>query len=149
MIVGDDRFGDHPRYRSELESMAQGLGLKGSVRFLGYRDDLAAVLAASDIVVHPAQREPFGRAVAEAMAAGKPVVAVRAGGPVELIRDGVSGILAEPGDLDGMAAAVTALCADAGRRELLGRAAQVRIRESFSLSATIRNMEGLYDACSR
>jgi glycosyltransferase involved in cell wall biosynthesis len=149
MIAGEDLFGDHPGYRAGLEALARDLGLEGRVRLLGWRDDLAALLAASDVVVHPAQREPFGRAVAEAMAAGMPVAAVRAGGPAELIQDGESGVLVAPGDLEAMAAAVASLCADAAWRARMGRSAQARIRESFSLAATIRNMEGLYDACGR
>jgi phosphatidylinositol alpha 1,6-mannosyltransferase len=100
--------------------------------FLGERhgDDLATIYASLDVFVHSGPYETFGQTLQEAAASGLPVVAPAAGGPLDLVEDGVTGYLVPPGDADAFAAAVGKLAADpraraafgaAGRRKVLGR----------------------------
>ena len=79
--------------RQELEELAQRLAVKPRVRFLGWRDDTAALLAACDVLVCPSRHEPLGNAVIEAWAQGVPVVAADSLGPGTLIENMKSGIL--------------------------------------------------------
>ena len=72
--------------------------------------DVPRLLTAMDVVVHSSSRpEPFGLVVIEGMAAGKPIVASRAGGPLDSIEDGIDGVLVSPGDPKAMAQAVLSL----------------------------------------
>jgi phosphatidylinositol alpha 1,6-mannosyltransferase len=100
--------------------------------FLGERcgDDLAAIYASLDVFVHSGPYETFGQTLQEAAASGLPVVAPAAGGPLDLVEDGVTGYLVPPGDAGAFPAAVARLAADpaaraafgaAGRRKVLGR----------------------------
>ena len=100
--------------------------------FLGERrgDELAAIYASLDVFVHSGPYETFGQTLQEAAASGLPVVAPAAGGPLDLVDDGVTGYLVPPGNADAFTAAVARLAADpamrqafgaAGRRKVLGR----------------------------
>jgi len=84
--------GDGP-LRTELELLAEKLGMKPRVRFLGWRDDVAALFATADIFVCPSRHEPLGNVVLEAWAQGKPVVATDSLGPGTLIETEVNGLL--------------------------------------------------------
>lgn len=149
LIVGDDRFGDHPAYRAGLETQISRLGLGGKVLFTGYRADIAPLLEGIDALIHPALREPLGRVILEAMAMGRPVVAVNACGPGEIIRDGVDGLLVPRGEPDELAAAALRLCREPGLANRLGEAARRRIRDDFDIRRSIRQIEEVYDALLR
>jgi phosphatidylinositol alpha 1,6-mannosyltransferase len=108
--------------------------------FLGERrgDELAAIYASLDVFVHSGPYETFGQTLQEAAASGLPVVAPAAGGPLDLVEDGVTGYLVPPDDPDAFTAAVARLAADpalraafgaAGRRKVLGRTWPVLTRE--------------------
>jgi phosphatidylinositol alpha 1,6-mannosyltransferase len=105
--------------------------LPGAV-FLGERrgEELAAIYASLDVFVHSGPYETFGQTLHEAAASGLPVVAPAAGGPLDLVADGVTGFLVSPSDPGAFTAAVARLAADsairaafgaAGRRKVLGR----------------------------
>ena len=97
------------------------------VTFAGFVDDVAGVLAGADIAVHASViPEPHGQVVVEAMAAGVPVIAAAAGGPAEIVTDGVDGVLVPPGDVAALANALTRLAADARLRTELGAAGRRR-----------------------
>ncbi len=104
----------------------------GTVTFEGFRPDLRAFLGLVDVLVHPATREALGVSVLEAQAAGVPVVAFAAGGVPEVVVDTVTGLLAAPGDVEGLAAAVITLLDDPALRGRLGTEARTRIRREFS-----------------
>lgn len=89
--------------RPQLEEYASKLNVSDRVHFLGYRDDIAALLHASDVFVFPSYREGLPVALMEAMAAGVPIVASRIRGNVDLIEDGVNGFLCDPQNADGFA----------------------------------------------
>lgn len=145
LIMGADMFNDHTDYVSHLRRQAESGPCAGRVVFSGYRHDVADVLGACDAVVHPATREPFGRALAEAMALGKPVVAMHACGPAEIIDDGISGrLVSAADDGTGLAEAVVALARDPAAAQRMGAAARRRIREHFSIDAFRSGLASLY-----
>jgi phosphatidylinositol alpha 1,6-mannosyltransferase len=97
--------------------------------FLGQRqgEELASIYASLDVFVHSGPHETFGQTLQEAAASGLPVVAPAAGGPIDLVSDGVTGLLVPPGDPEAMAGAVARLAADPGLRAQQGRAARQRV----------------------
>lgn len=97
--------------------------------FLGPRhgDELAAIYASLDIFVHAGPHETFGQTLQEAAASGLPVVAPAAGGPLDIVSDGVTGRLVTPGDAGALAAAVARLAADPALRAAQGRAGRQRV----------------------
>jgi len=97
--------------------------------FLGMRhgDDLARIYASLDVFVHTGPFETFGQTVQEAAASGLPVIAPAAGGPLDLVAEGVTGYLVPPGDPGALAAAVEALAGDLELRARLGAAARRRV----------------------
>jgi phosphatidylinositol alpha 1,6-mannosyltransferase len=97
--------------------------------FLGERrgEDLARIYASLDVFTHTGPFETFGQTIQEAAASGLPVVAPAAGGPLDLIDEGVTGHLVPPGDGDALAAAVARLAADPERRATMGTAARVKV----------------------
>jgi glycosyltransferase involved in cell wall biosynthesis len=111
--------------RDGLATLAAELGVAGRVRFLGWRTDRAALLAASDLCVFPSRIEPFGTVMVEAWAAGVPLVAAAAAGPKAYVEPEGNGLLVAVDDVDALAAAINrclgdpALCrrlVDGGRR---------------------------------
>jgi glycosyltransferase involved in cell wall biosynthesis len=130
--------------REPLEACARGLGLAGVCRFLGFRQDVAPVLAAAALVIQSSDWEGLPNAVMEAMAAGAPVVATAAGGTAELIEDGVNGFLLPVGDEEGVAARASAVLADGVLARRLGDAAAETIRLKFSAPAMARQYEDLF-----
>ncbi len=114
-------------FRERVESILAGAPREWRelVRFESFNPDDFSYLSASDIVVHPSVLpDPFPNAVREAMILGKPVIASGDGGIPEMIRDGETGILVEPGNSVELAAAITSLLNSREQRELLGEAAK-------------------------
>jgi phosphatidylinositol alpha 1,6-mannosyltransferase len=94
--------------------------------YLGWRggDELAEIYASFDVFVHSGPNDTFGQTLQEAAASGLPVVAPAAGGPLDLVRDGITGFLVKPFDGDALAAAVAKLAADPRLRAAQGLAAR-------------------------
>ncbi|HEU0107593.1 MAG TPA: glycosyltransferase [Vicinamibacteria bacterium] len=135
--------GDGPR-RLALQEQARGLGVDGSVVFLGFRPDGRRYAAAADVVVQPSLTEGMPNAVLEAMAAKRSVVATRVGGVPDLIEDGETGRLVPPADARALAAAIAGLLADRTERLRLGGAARARVGREFSVEVVRRAFETLY-----
>lgn len=150
LVVGHDRFAE-PGFVDSLHNLADTPELRGRVVFGGFRRDVANVLAASDIVVCPSiAPDPLPRAVLEAMAAAKPVVASHIGGIPEMIRDGVTGYLFTPGASHELAERLLALAHDLDDARAVGRRAAEEVSSRFSLSRHTELMTGLFDqACDR
>ena len=115
--------GDGPE-RAALERLARRTGVAARVRFLGWRDDAAGLLAGADVLCVPSRHEPLGNVVIEAFSARCPVVAAAASGPAALIRDGETGRLVPADDPDALAAALAAVLGDAPRARALALAAR-------------------------
>ena len=126
LVVGGALFGEDA-YGDELRRLVVDLGIADRVEFTGHVDDVGAPLQRMHVVVHASViAEPFGQVVVEAMAAGRAVVATAAGGPLEVIDDGVNGLLVPPGDVTVLAATLRRLADDEIEREALGALAVVR-----------------------
>jgi glycosyltransferase involved in cell wall biosynthesis len=124
VIVGAPLFGED-WYEADLRRRAEALGLNGRIVFAGFREDIGRALGEIDILVHASVTpEPFGQVIVEGMSAGLAVVATAAGGPAEIIEDGVDGLLYPPGDADALASRLRDLAADPGLRARLGAAAR-------------------------
>lgn len=124
-------------YLRQLQAQAARLGLEPRVRWLGERDDVGALMRAADLFCHPTTApEPFGLAVAEALAAGLPVVATRGGGPTELLEPGC-GLLTPPAAVD-LAAALQLLMDDAPLRTRMAAAAAAQARRLCNPRAQMR-----------
>jgi len=130
--------------RSTIESEIESLGLGEVVSLLGSRQDIGTVMAVCDIFVFPSRYEGFGIAVAEAMAAGKPVVASRVAPLTELIQDGESGYLVEPGNPEAFASAVAKLAGNRGLAQAMGRRGQNVARENFDIERCARDWQRVY-----
>jgi phosphatidylinositol alpha 1,6-mannosyltransferase len=118
--------------------------------FLGERrgEDLARIYASLDVFAHTGPFETFGQTIQEAAASGLPVVAPAAGGPLDLVDEGVTGHLVPPGDGDALAAAVARLAADRERRAAMGVAARVKVL-GRTWSALTDELIGHYSAVAR
>ena len=117
----------------------------GAVRLLGRRDDVPALLAASDVVCLSSSVEAAPLVLVEAMAAGRPVLATRVGGVVDLVGDGVNGVLVPPGDESAYASALVALARDPERVRRLGRTGHATFRERFTLERMVAAYDELFD----
>ncbi len=132
VLVGDDPYDSAPAYAAEVRA---GEG----VEHVPWVADGAAVMRHFDVLVVPSRQEPFGTVLAEAMAAGTPVVATRVGGLAEVVADGVTGLLVTPGRPDELAAAVLEVL---GRRAEMGAAARERA-ERFGADAYADRVEAI------
>lgn len=141
LIVGEALFGEED-YAKDLRRRASSLGVEDRAHFLGFREDVPRLMRLSDVVVHASTApEPFGRMIVEGMLARKPVVASRAGGALEIVEDGVSGLLVPPGDAEALAEALSGLLADPPRGEALAERGYAAAVERFSLGAMMEGVE--------
>lgn len=115
-----------------LRRQAEQLGVAARVRFLGWREDAGALYRAADLCVFPSRAEPMGNVVIQAWAYGLPVIASRAIGPSNLIRDGEDGLLVPIGDDAMLAGAVRHLLGDLPLRARLRENGQRRWAQEFS-----------------
>jgi glycosyltransferase involved in cell wall biosynthesis len=131
VLIGAPLFGEaEAAYGESLRQLADELHISTRVDFRGHRDDIPEQLHSLDILVHASiTPEPFGQVVIEGMSAGLPVVASRGGGPDELIRDKVDGLLYPPGDVPALAKIFRQLADEPELRAQLARAAERRARD--------------------
>ncbi len=118
--------------RDELASAAQHRGLADRVHFLGEVRELAPLFGAMNIYVHPSRTEGLGTSIADAFSAGVPVVATRTGGIPELVREGQSGYLALPGDVESLTGALARALADPRERVRRAELAQAIHAQRFT-----------------
>ncbi len=137
-------FGKGP-LKDQLEAMAGEAGLQEVVHFTGFRDDLPRWLRCLDLLVHPAEMEGLGVSLLQAAAAGVPLVASRVGGIPEIVVDGESGILTNPGDQQALATAVRSLLRDQDLRRHLGEGARRRVESLFSVDAMVKGNLKVYE----
>ncbi len=143
VIAGSAMFGEDD-FANTLAPLAEELGITDRVSFRGFVDDVATLLGEFDVLVHASViPEPFGQVVVEGMAAGIAVVASNAGGPAEIITEGVDGILVEPGNVGALARTLRMLEADPGRRRRLGDGGRVTAAE-FAPERIAAQVEAIY-----
>lgn len=135
--------GDGPE-REELIREAERMGVGENFTFLGFRDDVARLLSASDLMAMPSINEGLGMSIVEAMAFSLPVVASRVGGIVEVVEDGVTGILVPPSNPAELARACIEILSDGERGRKMGRAGRKRAKFIFDIKGTVKNTEDLY-----
>jgi glycosyltransferase involved in cell wall biosynthesis len=123
--------------RAALETLARELGVADRVAFLGWRRDPGALLAAAEVFVCSSRHEPLGNIVLEAWSAARPVVAAASQGPVELIADGVDGVLVPPEDPGALAVAIARLLDDAPRAAALAAAGRAAYGRDFTEAAVV------------
>jgi glycosyltransferase involved in cell wall biosynthesis len=128
-------------------TLADRLGIKNNFEFYESvsQEKLLQMYSDCDILVLPSKTEGWGLALMEAMACGKAVVASRAGGIPELVRNGVEGILVPPGDVRGLSRAITRLLSDQTLRERMGKAGTARV-SAFSWDRTAEIVARAYRA---
>ena len=124
--------------------MVNELGLACDVEALGEQDQVVPLLSVADLFLLPSAQESFGLAALEAMACEVPVVASRVGGLPEVVEDGISGFLREPDDVEGMAAAATALLRDPVQHAKFARAGLERVRRHFCAGRVVPQYEAYY-----
>jgi glycosyltransferase involved in cell wall biosynthesis len=129
LVVGEET---EAGYVDELRAMVRAYHLDGRVRFLGRRDDVPALMAGADVFAMPSVVEPFGLVFAEAMAMALPVLALDNGGTVEVVEQGVTGLLSAPGDCDALAANLRLLLLDADTRAAYGKRGRERVERQFT-----------------
>ncbi len=119
-LYGTAAFVADQGYAASLPALARSLGIGGAVSFAGHVDSLETIYGSADVVLHTSIRpEPFGQVVVEAMSARRPVVATAAGGPAEVVTDGVDGLLVPSADVDALAGAMVRLANDEALRAAL------------------------------
>ncbi|MHB1464019.1 MAG: glycosyltransferase [Thermoleophilia bacterium] len=144
-IVGDV-YGDRHAFRQELVLLAARLGIGERVHFMGFQDRVQPFLEKCNIFMMPATRqEPLGIVILEAMAAGRAVISTNGGGAVEIITDGVDGVLVPPGDSSSMAEAISELAADTGKRREIARQGKQTALEQYSEDAMVSAVIEMFD----
>ncbi|TKJ23131.1 hypothetical protein A6V29_05585 [Blastococcus sp. CCUG 61487] len=142
-IIGEAMFPGDERYAAELKERARALDAF-KVEFCGFREDVSAALASLDVLVHCSiVPEPFGQVVVQGMAHRLPVVATAAGGPLEIIDDGVTGLLYPPGDTHELARILSWLAVSPESRERLA-AAGMEAGAAYAVARIVPKIEELY-----
>jgi glycosyltransferase involved in cell wall biosynthesis len=135
-VIGDARTDVDADYPAELRMLAVSLGVDHAVEFLGRVPDAANRLGEMDLLLHPADREPFGQIVLEALLRGVPAIVPPVGGPAEIVRAGVDGLVVDPTDSARFGEAIVALARDPARRNEMGAAGRLRVLERFDARRT-------------
>lgn len=134
---GDERAG--------LQALIQELDLDPYVKLVGWKDDVAGFLATGDLFAFPSHQEGFPLTLLEAMAVGLPVVATEIDGPVEILKEGITGRLVPDEDPDRLAEALGELISDRPAARRLGAAARALVLRDYGPDALARRLEAALD----
>lgn len=141
LLVGDALFGE-AEYAERLKNMAMQDSLKGRVHWLGFREDIPALMKACDLIVHCSTApEPFGRVVVEAQLAKRPAIATIGGGTSEIIEDRVTGLLIPANDPQLLAQAIQDILRDRDFANKLTAAAYEQAKTKFSIPSVCAEFE--------
>ncbi len=135
--------------RKELEDYAGRLGIREQVIFAGFVKNISEITAIFDVALLASFFEGMGRVLLEAMALGKPVVATRVGGIVDVVEDGETGILVRPGDPGDLARAIITLLEDENLARRMGEAGKERVDSRFTARTMVREIEKVYEELLR
>ena len=147
VIAGDTQFSIEPEYKERILRAIKDAGLEASMRMTGYISDEQKrdILAASTAIVYPATWEPFGIAIIEGMAVGKPVVAARSTGASRIVDDGKTGYLVPPEDSESLAQAMLKILDDPRLALDMGKAGRQRVLQRFHVRQMVRAAEDVFD----
>jgi glycosyltransferase involved in cell wall biosynthesis len=148
-ILGDHVIEEFRPYKEELDQLISKHGLEKHVCFMGWRNDALDVVSLMDIMIHPSFSEGFGRAVLEAMALGKPVIASNVGGLRGAIQNGINGYLVDPGDVDKLAQHWRRLMVDADLRQKLGEEAKRTVFTKYLIDDKVARLSEIWDGMTK
>src|SRR6516165_631594 len=139
LIVGEALFTAEDRiFREEIRKLAIDLGVADRIHFVGFCRDIVPLFFRVDLVVHcSTSPEPFGRVIVEAMLAGRPVIAAKAGGALEIVKDHETGLLVEPSDSHALAGAIHQLLENRRLAATLSESAKRDAEERFGLQEVL------------
>lgn len=131
--------------KDEYENLSKQLGLNNSVKFLGLRNDIQALMQSSKIFVLPSRWEGLPMVILEAMANGIPIIATKVGGIPEVIKDGVNGLMVEKEDIAGLAEKIYRLLNDTLLQQILSKNAYETVKNNYSIEVYTKTLLGLYE----
>jgi glycosyltransferase involved in cell wall biosynthesis len=144
LMVGDTGFSNDIEYLNEVRNFVDERNLNERVIFTGFTEKMSVLYKAIDLLVLPSFQEPFGRVLIEAMAAGKPVVATKSGGPCEVIEDGVTGFLVSAGDYSNLASAMDRIVSNKKIACKFGKNGKTRVKRLFNIKEHVMRIEQIY-----
>ena len=147
LIVGGEFPDEGGQRLKELQGLAENLGVQKHIVFTGFQDDVRPFLNILDVLVHVTIKEACSRAIIEAMACGKPVIAINDGGNPELVDDGKTGILVRPNDREALATAIIVLLSDEGKRAAMGQEGRRRAEQLFDVKRNAKETQAIYLEC--
>ena len=130
---------------SRLEKQAESLGVRKHIIFAGWRKDVIEVLDLFDILVLPSLNEGMGKVLIEGMALGKPIVASRVGGIIDLVKNGDNGIFVSPRDSDALGEAILTLIRNKNLAQRLGEYGKANISPEYDTFVMVRQIEEMYE----
>ncbi|MGC1276415.1 MAG: glycosyltransferase family 4 protein [Planctomycetaceae bacterium] len=147
IVFAGERYSEKPETVAYEQSVRDRLAaaMPGRAYFVGYRDDMPALMNAADLLVHPARQEPFGRVLLEAAASGLPIVATNVGGTPEMLEHGVSALLVPPNDAVMLSQAMAMLIDDANLRSRLAAAARRRVTTLFCVEPAAARLAAVWE----
>lgn len=143
-LIGSTEIDRSDDFFFVLKRMVQTLGLSDKVTFNDAVESVPAFLEMIDLIVCPSIAEPFGRILIEAMAMEKPVVATAAGGALEVVVDGKTGLLVPPSDSKALASAMLKLMRSPDIARSMGLEGRQRVKKMFSIDRHVEKMERIY-----
>jgi len=144
LIVGDALFEADRAYEERLLDRIRELRISDRVHLLGFRDDVPALMRAVDVVAHTSTApEPFGRVIVEGMMACRPVVATRAGGAVEIVEHGRTGLLVSPGDPEDLASVLRELTRNKVLASRIAQDGSAHAHRHYSVNVLLRRIRRL------
>jgi glycosyltransferase involved in cell wall biosynthesis len=145
ILAGVPLFGEET-YADQVQADARRLPNSRAIHFIGFVDEVPALLHTLDVLVNPSiHPEGLGQVIIEAMMTGKPVIASASGGPVDLIEDGRTGRLVPPGDGAALAGALDEMLRDPPKAAAMGRLGRERAVERYDIRKTARAVERIYE----
>jgi len=131
IMVGDDSFSEETSYFTEVKRRVIESELEGRIIFTGFKKDVENYISCVDVVVSTSFGEPLGQTLLQAMVLGKPVIATRSGGPLEIVADGETGLLVEPADISSLSEAMKKLYNNRETAVRMGSRGKARFSEHF------------------
>jgi len=143
LMVGEASRGENEEAEIILKKVQQ-FDLAEVTRHVGFRQDVPRLLAAMDVFVFPSRAEAFGMVLIEAMAMGKPVISSNCDGVLDIVQDGVTGLLVPPRDVESLTESAFRLARDSSLRAKFKTAGRTRVVEFFSIQRMLASIERVY-----